>query len=43
MSTPLIGTKGEGDLGRECDLLGITHGGVAVEGVSRGEQLDLVL
>ena len=32
MSTPPIGTKGKGDSGRECDLLGITHGGVAVGG-----------
>lgn len=31
------------ETGRECDLLGITHGGVAVEGVSGGGQLDLVL
>lgn len=32
MSTPPIGTKGEGDSGRECGLLGITHGGAAVGG-----------
>ena len=32
MSTPPIGTKGEGGSGRECDLRGITHGGAAVGG-----------